>query len=206
MWGRPSVKIPLRTVQPVNAPFVTPPLALRGLAILCLASVPGFLVFAVAQKLTVGFSGGATAWDLVVTSVSFFVLPVAVAYTISVNRPISRLLIAGYAGLMSYHAIAWASEQGWARDEGWLIGATVLSACFMFLFWLFRSNKNRVYFALISGRALPGDIDNAGDELLVASKLEVGLDRLSEALAPYAEFVLVLVVLAAVVLGWVSMG
>ena len=101
----PAGKLRLWVGQPVNAPFVTPPLSLRAYLILCILSVTGTLVYGVANQLGGVGSSNLSSLEMIFVSVVYFVLPILIAHTISTNRAISRPLIIFYSAAASYQAV-----------------------------------------------------------------------------------------------------
>ncbi len=192
-------KLRLWVGQPVNAPFVTPPISLRGFLIVCILSVTGTLFYAVATQLRVGTSTPDVKEIFV--SLLYFVLPVLIAHSIAVNRAISRPLIVIYTSAIAYQIFRWLErtpESFQYRTESlFSVGIVVL----MILWWLFGNMKMRVYYALISGRDLPDDIPLPADEILAPGRFERIFGRIAQKVAPHTEKAIVLLIIAAVLLG-----
>jgi len=199
----PAGKFRLWVGQPVNAPFVTPPISLRGFLIVCILSVTGTLLYAVDTQLRMGTStpGGKEIF----VSLLYFILPVLIAHSIAVNRSISRPLIVLYTSAIAFQIFRWLEGRPESFQYRTECIASVSIGFLMILWWLFGNIKMRVYYALISGRDLPDDLPLPADELLAPGRFERSFRRIARKVAPHTEKAIVILILAAVLLGWASM-
>lgn len=194
----PAGKLRLWAGQPVNAPFVTPPLSLRVALVMCILSVTGTLIYGVAVQLRT--STNVAVVELVYVTVLHFLLPLLIAWSIAVNRQFSRPLLAIYTLLVTFEAFFWIRAQSWPQQNqtyAWLGLATAVLLVFV---WLYATLRMRIYYALISGRALPDGLPRSAEEILQPGRFEKMFGRLSQFVAPYFEFLAVLIVILALVL------
>ncbi|MDJ0941034.1 MAG: hypothetical protein QNJ00_14835 [Woeseiaceae bacterium] len=198
----PAGNLRLWTGQPVNAPFVTPPVSLRIFLVLCILSIAGTLFYGVITQLEMG--GRIDPVRDVVVALVYFVLPVLVAHSIAVNRWISRPLIVLYVAALAWRALGWLTMlPDGQRNAGYLIvGLSVV----VLLSWLFLATKMRVYYALISGKAPPDHLERPIDEILAPSHAEVWFTRIAKAIAPYVERGIIVLVFVSIVLAVISMN
>ncbi len=191
--------------QPVNTPFVTPPMSLRGFLIVCVLSVTGTLVYGVATELSFGDSPNYSGTEMIGIAVLYFLLPILAAHTIATNHAISRPLIGIYIGAVAIKAL-WLLEAAQLSDNlrgGYvLLGVLVLSVLF---WWLFLSTKICVYYRLITGGELPTDLDRSVEEIMSPGRVERLFGRFAQTIAPYTESAVVVLVIVSVLLAWVSM-
>lgn len=198
----PAGKIRFFIGQPVNAPFVTPPISLRAALIFCALSVTGTLGYAVAHRLDPGASFSAEHAIFVV--LVFFLLPTMIAWSIAVNRGVSRPLIVLFSLGLAWHGLASLEDV----PEQLRLSVVLLGIAMLLLIavWLFGSLKMRVYYALITGRALPRDLNRPVEEIMAPGPAERRFRRVAEIIAPYAEIVVVALVIAGLVLAVRSMS
>ena len=64
----------------------------------------------------------------------------------------------------------------------------------------------RVYYALVTGRDLPNDLDRPVEEIMGPGPAEQTFRRVGSLVAPYAELAVVALVFAGLVLAWMSMS
>lgn len=200
----PAGKIKLWVGQPVNAPFVTPPISLRLALIVCVISVTGTLVYAVAVQLRMGYETAHAA--MIFVAVLYFVLPVLIAHSIAVNRWFSRPLLLIYAFAVAFQVVSHALGQPWTREEK--AGVLFLTGivCAGIFWWLYWTVKMRVYYAMISGRELPTGLDRPVDEILGPGRSEVAVTRMFRRVAPYAEKAVIVIIVLAVLLAFAQMN
>ena len=183
--------------QPVNAPYATPPASLRALVILCIISATGTLVFGVANQLSPSGSMTASFREAGLFVGCYFLLPILIAHTIATNWPISRALISTYAFAIAYQAyLAVDGLRTSAEHKGFGVAAMLLFLLSA-LWWLFGSKKMRVYYSLIMGKGLPADLDEPINELIAPGRAERLFGRFANAVAPFFEGAVIVVVVVA---------
>ena len=162
---RPGTKIPFWNPGFRNKPGVRPPGLLSLLSVVALLSAIAGPMYAVATALDSMGVVSIGSYDAIYIAVLHFLLPLAVAYTVSTNSPLSRILIAIYSAILYAATLA---------GKGYLgnldIGETALAVSATALFvavqsWLFFSPKMRVYYALLADKPVPQGLESRVPEL-----------------------------------------
>ncbi len=181
--------------QPVNAALVTPPASLRAVVVLCILSATGTLFFGVANQLSFGGAMVESFQEIAFLVLCYFLLPILIAHTISTNWPISRILISAYSFAVAYQAFFYVDGLRIGSEYKGLGTAGIFVFLLGIMWWLYGSKKLRIYYSLIVGEGLPGDMEGRTDELLARGRVERLFGRFSGAVGPYFEGAIVLIVL-----------
>jgi hypothetical protein len=177
-------------------PEVEPPGLLKLVAIFSIFSVVGVLIYAVALALNGSVGASPNPSDAIFVAIVHFVMPLGAIYTVATNSPLSRIVIMVYVLLMYGTAIAGIGFLGSLQIE-FGVKAAVATACLLaVLYWLFGNLKMRVYYAVISGSELPGDLTQSAEEILAPSVIERHLSRIGDKVGPIAEIVAAILVIA----------
>ncbi len=181
---RPGVKIKLWTGGFTNRPSVDAPWLLKFVSVLAILSIVGVIVYGAAMA--IGGPGVAepSAEEAMYISILHFLLPIAIVYTVTANSPLSRVLIFGYFVTLYVSTINGKGFLGsLAIDPGLRIAAST-GVLLAITLWLSASPKMRFYYALISGRAVPGDLESQAASFMDDSKLNpkwrVAIDWLAD--------------------------
>jgi len=162
---RPGIKVKMWSPRFKNRPEVEPPGLLKAIGGMSFFSVVGVLVYAVGQSVigigTLETRGIAAAY----IALLHFVLPFGVFYTISVNSPLSRIVIAAYAVILCAATIAGKGFLGALEFDETLRNLFAVVALFLVFSWLFGSPKMRFYYALISNKPVPSDLVSRAADL-----------------------------------------
>jgi len=162
---RPGTIIKFWSPRFENRPDVEPPALLKLVGALSIFSVVGALVYAVAQQMAVGGSAEVVGVEALYVAVLHFVMPFGVFYTINMNSPLSRLIIAVYTLVLSAATIAGKGFLGSLPvDDSLRLYATLAVALPVFG-WLYGSPKMRFYYLTISGKPLPPELEARADQL-----------------------------------------
>jgi hypothetical protein len=205
MSRAPVGKLRLWTGQPVNAPFVTPPIGLRAILVICVLSVTGTLLLGVSRQLAAGGAPDDSASALVLIAFFWFLLPILLATTIVTNRAPSRLLSLAYFGFVAVEVARYIDTLTYAPATRSYLAAVAGLLWLAMLYWMYRSARMRIYYALISGRPVPDDLAGRVDELTSPGRTESMFGRISGWVAGYTEILAAIVILAFVIVAWVSM-
>jgi hypothetical protein len=185
--------------QPVNAPMVTPPLSLRAVLVLCIVSVTGTLLYGVATELSTGAGSDKSLAALLAIVACYFLLPMLIAHTIATNRAQSRVLILAYVAAVIY-ALAGVLEAARLDSAGRGVAvAGLVAAPLLIAWWLYRSPRLRLYYALVAGKEVPDDLRSSTATLLVPGRLEAMFGQAARRLAPWFETAAVLLVLLGII-------
>ena len=180
---RPGTRIPSGQKSYKNRPEVTPPISLRFFAAFTLFTIIGFLIFAVADHLSMvgGRRFDPAAAALVVGL--HFALPFAILYTVSTNSPLSRPAIALYTAGLCTATAAGAGMLGRVPVSDAVRIGTSVTVAVIVAAWLFGSPRMRLYYALVAHKPVPPELLARADELLeppqVARRLAAGIDWLA---------------------------
>jgi hypothetical protein len=142
--------------------------------ILCVLSLVWTVIYAVFS--TLGHLGGiyGSPYRMIVIASMLFILPFVILYTISTNNPASRILLISYFGFGLL-----VIEKYWpVFIENWLSPIPIVGGMFAIVTvcWLVVSPGARVYYALISGRTIPADLEDLADKY-VSSTIPTHLIR-----------------------------
>lgn len=202
----PAGNFRLWTGQSVNAPFVTPPVSLRLVMVLSIISVVATLVLGVLTQL--GHTGGWAISDIGQAFVAavYFVLPVLIAVAISTNRVSSRPLILIYSLAVTWQLIARLDRIIESPDTRGAALFAITLALIGITWWLYRSPRLRVYYALISDRPMPDDLAADVERLTSPGRFESAFGRAGQFIAPYLEVIVVVLVIATVLIAFGMTG
>lgn len=167
---RPGIKVKLWSPRFTNRPDVTPPGLLRLLGGISFFSVIGFLVYAVGQDF-LNFDVAAEPEEIAYVTVLHFILPLLLFYLIISNSPLSRWVIAAYTAILSGATMLGKGVLGSMTRDAPYAEAVAIAITVVVLLWLFASPKMRYYYATISGRPIPFDLEDRAHELQSGSLL-----------------------------------
>jgi len=162
---RPGNKIPSGQRSFRHKPLVEPPGALRIVSALSILSIVGVLVYSVFIAIFSVTASGIDPEKGVYVAVLHFMLPFGVAYTVSTNNRLSRYILVAYFVLLYVATMSGKGFLGELQVE-FLDKALLSTTGFaLAVFWLFGSAKMRYYYALISDRPIPPDLESRAQEL-----------------------------------------
>ena len=201
--SRPGVKIKMWSAGFTHKESVDPPWLLKTLVVFAILSMVLSLLYAVATSL--GTMQMPLAEEAIYVALLHFVLPVAVIYAVTTNSPASRLLILGYvltlyAATLSGKGILGAIEVDTARRT--LVATATL---FAVLSWLYLSPKMRFYYALISGKPIPVDLESRAARFMDQSKLNPKVRVIIDWIADHLETLALLGLTLAVIITFLLM-
>jgi len=162
---RPGTIIKFWSPRFENRPDVEPPALLKLVGALSMFSVAGALVYAVARQMAVGGTAEVVGYEAMYVAILHFVLPFGVFYSINMNSPLSRLIIAVYTIVLSVATILGKGFLGTLPVEDSLKLYAPLGIAALVLGWLFTSPKMRFYYSSISGKPIPPELEARADEL-----------------------------------------
>jgi len=162
---RPGTIIKFWSPRFENRPDVEPPVLLKLVGGLSMFSVVGTLVYAVAVSMGDTGTYEPTGIEALYIAVLHFVLPFGVFYSINMNSPLSRPIIAVYTLVLSAATIAGEGFLGNLLSDDSLRLYAALAVAVPVLAWLFASPKMRFYYATISGKPLPPALEARANEL-----------------------------------------
>ncbi|MEO0576304.1 MAG: hypothetical protein AAF004_12635 [Pseudomonadota bacterium] len=182
----------MRNLGANQAPGLNTPLSLRLLLIACLITLVALLMFAVARQLQDGAPH--FRWLDALAAVAYGAGPVIVATLIAANSAWSRLAIVSTAAAITVHAcgsinISSPIEQG--------VPPASLLCIALFggvIYWLYRSRKLRIYYAIIAAKPIPTDLADRADVLLSPGAIERWVSRFSSSAVAWLEWVLVVLI------------
>jgi hypothetical protein len=168
---RPGIKFRLWSPKFKNKRSVDPPGILRLVAALSLVSIIGVLVYSVA----IGTTSSSLLhierdWAIYVTLLHF-ILPFCVLYAVTTNSPASRILIATYFVILYSATLAGKGYLGSLPFSIAVKGGAATVVLVSILLWLYRSPKMRCYYALISDKPIPEELQSRLSELTKTSWL-----------------------------------
>ena len=181
---RPGTKVPFGKPGYKNKPLVEPPGLLRLASALCILSIVGVAVYSV--FLTLGSIGlGDIDSELALyVAILHFLLPFGIAYTVTTNNRLSRVLIAVYA--LSLYSATLFGKGFLGSLEVPSIARTVAASSVVALIgiWLFASPKMRYYYAALSNQTMPEDLEARSAELTgsnwINPRLRAGVDWIAD--------------------------
>ncbi|NOX70237.1 MAG: hypothetical protein GXP15_13695 [Gammaproteobacteria bacterium] len=201
----PTRKFKLWSGQPVNAPDVMPPMALRVMVILSVLSVTGTLIYGVTQQLAIGGTPEISVLKAMTIAGFYFVLPVLIALTILTNRSVSRFLILTYAAFVSFQLLNSFDVSRDITADRISFMMSILVFLLALVWWLYRSARMRIYYRLISGHPDAADLKTYEDLISVPGTVEGWFLSLSKRVAPYFEMATGLLIVVFVVLAIAQM-
>lgn len=167
---RPGIKVKLWSPRFTNRPDVAPPGLLRLLGGISFFSVIGFLVFAVGQDF-LNFDVAAEPAEIAYVTMLHFVLPLLLFYLIISNSPLSRWVIVVYTATLCGATATGKGVLGRMAQDALYVEAIAIAISVVILLWLFASPRMRFYYATISGRPIPIDLEERAHELQSGSLL-----------------------------------
>ena len=203
---RPGTIIKFWSPKHENRPDVEPPALLKVVGALSVFSVAGVLVYAISRSLAVGGGGEPSGAHAVYVAILHFVLPFGVFYTINMNSPLSRWIIAIYTVVLCSATIAGKGVLGDLPLDDSLRLYASLAVAVPVLGWLFGSPKMRFYYATISGKPVPPELEARADELRSGPWLEPRGRAILEWIVDHVETLVLFGFIAAVLLAFRSMG
>jgi hypothetical protein len=203
--SRPADKLKLWVGQPVNAPFVTPPIGLRAILIVCVLSVIATLIQGVARQLSLGGTPADSAFDLAVIAGFYFALPIVVSVTIVTNWPLNRPLSIVFFGFLALKASQFADTLSYSPETRTYIAVAIGLLWLWQIWWMYRSARMRVYYCLVSGGSIPADLRERIEELTSPGRFEELFGRFSRWIGNYTEIAAATLILAFVFIAWASM-
>jgi len=203
---RPGSKIRFWSPKFQNKPSVEPPGLLRLLSGLSIVSVVGVLIYAVVLTLDGVSSTTRGTESAAYVAVLHFLLPLCVAYTISTNSAISRILITIYFVTLCAAVIFQKGFLGNLDFEP-TVKLPVATAVFALLMaWLYRSPRMRVYYTLLLGKPIPPALESRAYDLAARSSLGPRTKAALEWLADRLETAVMLGFIVVVIYAWFTHG
>ncbi|MEM1176613.1 MAG: hypothetical protein AAGA33_03035 [Pseudomonadota bacterium] len=179
---RPGTRVRFWTPRYTNRPDIGPPLPLRIVSGLSILSVVGTLLYAVFETLSTLESWGLSAFDALYIAVLHFLLPLAAAYTLSGNYPISRLVVSLYCLTLAGATATGRGMLGALAADSTLLAILVPGLLVSFVAWLFLAPGPRAYYLMVAGRDVPEPLRSAAASLKesrwLSERVRHALDRL----------------------------
>jgi hypothetical protein len=167
-----------------NQPSIDAPWLLKLVAALAILSIVGALIYVVVVSIGGPGSPSLSTEEAIYISLLHFVMPLLVMYTVTTNSPISRLLILGYIVTLSLSTIGGKGILGSFNMDPTLRAGILVLVVLAVALWLFASPKMRFYYAVISGRPIPGDLESRAasfvDESKLNPKIRVAFDWIAD--------------------------
>lgn len=162
---RPGTKVRFWTPGYKNRPDVSPPGLLRLISACSVLSIVGVLLYSVALSLTGLRFAPDDAVDAAYVATLHFVLPICIFYAVSTNSALSRPLIGIYFAILYIATVGGIGYLG-LLPIGEIARFAYATLCLSLVaWWLLRSARMRLYYALISGQPVPPDLAGRVDEL-----------------------------------------
>lgn len=178
---RPGTKVKFWSPKFTNRPDIDPPGLLKLVSAVSIFSIVAFLVFAVGKAFVFG-GLDANAPEVAYVVMLHFILPFLAFYTVTNNSPLSRWVIALYSITLSGATIAGKGLLGDLSQHIDYRTEIAVGAMVIVMLWLFASPKMRFYYAAVSGKPPPPDLEARADELrpkdLLGAKGRAALDWL----------------------------
>ncbi|MEM7432858.1 MAG: hypothetical protein AAF351_13115 [Pseudomonadota bacterium] len=201
-------RIPKGVPEYKNQPLATAPGLLRVVSGLSIFSIVGVLIYAIAVALT-GHGSYETFEEpavLLYIVTLHFILPLGVAYTITMNSAASRSLITVYVITLGAATVTGKGVLGALAMETPLIALAAVVVPFLVLMWLFRAPSMRIYYAIIRNRPVPADLIDRAEELANKSWINPRAKAAIDWAADHLETVVLLGFTALAVYALVAMG
>ncbi len=199
-------KVQLWTGESYNRPDVVPPMALRAIAILCVISVTGVLVYGIVGQLSMLSRPELSILQAIVFIGFHAVIPLGAAYAVSSNRRVSRPLIVIYCLYIGYRAIEQVLELRVTADTRL---AMIVAICLLLLtigFWLYRSPRMRYYYSVVSDRAIPDDLVGQKDVLSRPGPFQKRIVHFASRIAPLLEWAVPILIITLIVFAIAQIG
>ncbi len=203
---RPGIKVKLWTGGFTDHPTVDPPWLLKLVSVLAILSIVGAILYAAIATIGASDLASLSNEDAIYVAVLHFFLPIAVLYTVTTNSPVSRFLILGYFVTVYFSTIAGKGFLGNFDVDPTVRFAALTAALIVVVLWLFRSPKMRFYFAVISGKPVPADLESKAATFMDDSKINPRVRVVIDWIADHLETVVLLGLAAAAVYACVEPG
>ena len=189
---RPGVKIKMWTGGYTNQPSIDAPWLLKLVAALAIFSIVGALIYVVAVSIGGPGSPSLSIEEAIYISILHFIMPILVMYTVTTNSHLSRFLILGYVVTLSLSTIGGKGILGsFDVDPTLRAGISIFGALTVAL-WLFGSPKMRFYYAAISGRPIPRDLESRVASFVDESKLNPKIRVVFDWIADHLETIVLI--------------
>ena len=162
---RPGTKVRFWTPGYKNRPDVSPPGLLRLVSVFSFLSVTGVLLYAITITLSSLSFVQADPIEAAYIATLHFVLPICIFYTISTNSALSRPLIGIYFATLYVATVGGIGFLGNLPIDQATKFVSATLCLILFAWWLLRSARMRLYYALIAHRPVPVDLADRIDEL-----------------------------------------
>lgn len=203
---RPGAKLRLWTPGYRHMPEVEPPGLLQAVGALSVLSVVGTLLYAIASTLAGMPSPDNVGVNAVYIAALHFLLPIGIIYTIATNSPLSRVLIAVYSVTLYFATLAGKGYLGRVPADEAIRLMMATGILVVVLFWLYRSAKMRLYYALVSGRPIPADLASRAAGLGGGAWLSPRRKAVLDRLADHLELLVVVGLIVACVMAYLGTG
>jgi len=157
------------------------------MVIVALLSVTGTLLFAVGNQLQMGGPSVSSPTEMGFIAICYFVLPVLIAHTVSMNWSVSRILIFAYASAVAFQGFQYVARVHATPVYKGAVATGIVLALLIVLWWLFYSRRLRLYYSLISHTGIPEDLDAPPEELALPGRIEALLGSVARRIAPWLE-------------------
>lgn len=162
---RPGTKVRFWTPGFKNRPDISPPGLLRLVSVLSFLSVVGVLLYAIGITLTSLSFVQADPIEAAYIATLHFILPICIFYTVSTNSVLSRPLIGVYFATLYVATVGGVGFLGQLPIDNATKFASATFCLILVAWWLLRSARMRLYYALIANRPVPVDLAGRVDEL-----------------------------------------
>lgn len=196
---RPGVKVRLWTGGFTSHASIDPPWLLKLVAVLAILSMVGTLVYMVAIMLSSGSGDGLANEAAIYIAVLHFLLPITVLYTVTTNAPISRFLILVYFITLYVATVLGKGFLGGLDVDESLRLIVASFMLFAIVLWLFAGPKMRFYYAMISGKPIPEDLESRAATFMDDSKLNPKTRAAIDWVADHVETIALLAMIAVTV-------
>jgi hypothetical protein len=204
---RPGVKITFWSPRFKNKGSVEPPGLLRLTSALAIASIVGVLLYAALTSISgIGSAPAIEAEKAIYIAVLHFALPFGLAYAVSTNHPVSRLLIALYAAILCGATVMGKGVLGTLNTDDTVRSLGSMVFLLVVLYWLYATPKMRYYYALISDQPVPDDLQSRASELSGKKWINPKIRAVLDWVVDHLETVVLLGFIAAVIYAFVSTG
>lgn len=204
---RPGTIIRFWTPKVRNQAHVSPPALLKIISILCIFSIMGTIVYSLYLSLDgLVFNAEMDPSDALSIAVLHFLVPFAVAVSISTNSPLSRPLITLYFLIASLAALMGRGYFAAISINPPLHASLTLALGIVVVGHLHASRKMRAYYALLRGDEVPAGTGDAAIDLIENPWPGERTRALLNWVAEHLETVVIIGLIVAVVLGWRSMN
>ncbi|ANO52326.1 hypothetical protein [Woeseia oceani] len=189
-----------------NKPDVRPPGLLLLVSVFFFLSAISVPIFAVFSSLSDPSGSSLAEGQAIYIAFLHFLLPLGVAYSVSANSPLSRILITFYAALLFVATVA---GEGYLGNIQVDTTKRVLVSTILFVIllgWLHASPKMRVYYLLLKDEPIPKDLLSLSLELREGGILRSQTIRIAEWFADHLETVVLVGFIVIVVYAFIQTG